>query len=152
MLNVDRAATGVRVRKALPRYTVSTIGKRTDNFSALRDYLFNYNTKRMGNGGLGHIHYQRLRLRELLNKNESLKFLIDADFVLEDVNNLDGNANSDEVLTPIRSRRYSILNEEDLNKAVKNAGNDIILALENKKLEKSGLRVKKINEITIHDV
>ena len=35
---LDKAVKGVRVRRALSRYAISTIGKRTDNFSALKAY------------------------------------------------------------------------------------------------------------------
>ena len=71
-------------------------------------------------------------------------------FFFKDILSSDEHGNFKEILTPIRSRRYNVLNEEDLNKAVNNAGNDIILILENKQLKKSGLRLKKVNKITIH--
>ena len=66
-----------------------------------------------------------------------MKLLIDVEFVLKSVEE------EEEILTTIRSRRYNILNEEDLNKAVNNAGNDIQIILENKQLKKSGLSIKK---------
>ena len=150
---LDKAVKGVRVRKALSRYAISTIGKRTDNFTALKAYANTYsitNIERMGFAGLGHIYYQKSRLREFLNKNKSMKLLIDVEFVLEYIDTLGGVGEGEDFLTPIRSRRYNILNEEDLNKAVNNAGNDVQLILENKQLKKSGLRLKKVNKITIH--
>ena len=77
-----------------------------------------------------------------------MKLLIDVEFVLRQV--IEEDETTEEVLTTIRSRRYNILNEEDLNKAVNNAGNDIQIMLENKQLKKSGLSIKKVNKITIH--
>ena len=61
-----------------------------------------------------------------------MKLLIDVEFVLKSVEE------DEEILTTIRSRMYPILNEDELNKAVNNAGNDIQITLENKQLEKSG--------------
>ena len=81
---LDKAVKGVRVRKALSRYAISTIGKRTDNFTALKGYANTYsitNIEKMGFAGLGHIYYQKSRLRELLNKNKSMKLLIDVEFL-----------------------------------------------------------------------
>ena len=77
-----------------------------------------------------------------------MKLLIDVEFVLRQV--IEEDETTEEILTTIRSRRYNILNEEDLNKAVNNAGNDIQIILENKQLKKSGLSIKKVNKTTIH--
>ena len=144
---LDKAVKGVRVRKALSRYAISTIGKRSDNFTALKGYANTYsitNIEKEGFKGLGHIYYQKSRLKEFLNKHKSMKLLIYVEFVLKSVEE------EEEILTTIRSRRYNILNEEDLNKAVNNAGNDIQIILENKQLKKSGLSMKKVNKITSH--
>ena len=144
---LDDAVKGVRVRKALSRYAISTFGKRTNNFTALKGYANTYsitNIEKEGFKGLGHIYYQKSRLKEFLDKHKSMKLLIDVEFVLKSVEE------DEEILTTIRSRRYNILNEDDLNKAVNNAGNDIQIMLENKQLKKSGLSIKKVNKITIH--
>ena len=140
---LDKAVKGVRVRKALSRYAISTIGKRTANFTALKGYAntcFITNIEKEGFKGLGHIYYQKSRLKEFLNKHKSMKLLIDVEFVLTSVEE------EEEIITTIRSRRYNILNEEDLNKAVNNAGNDIQIILENKQLKKSGLSIKKVKK------
>ena len=116
---LDKASKGVRVRKNLKRYAISTFGKRTDNFSALKRYANTYSIidiEKEGLKGLGHIYYQKSRLREFLNKHKSMKLLIDVEFVLEYVDTLDGVGEGETFLTIIRSRRYNILNEEDLNK------------------------------------
>ena len=47
-------------------------------------------------------------------------------------------------------RKHNILNEEDLNNALNNMASDIDLPVENKNLEQSGLKVKKVNKITVH--
>ena len=144
---LDKASKGVMVRKNLKRYAISTFGKRTDNFSALKRYANTYSIidiDKEGFKGLGHIHYQKSRLKEFLNKHKSMKLLIDVEFVLKSVEE------DEEILTTIRSRMYPILNEDELNKAVNNAGNDIQIILENKQLQKSGLSIKKVNKITIH--
>ena len=148
---LDKASKGVMVRKNLKRYAISTFGKRTDNFSALKRYANTYSIidiEKEGFKGLGHIYYQKSRLKEFLNKHKSMKLLIDVEFVLRQV--IEEDETTEEYLTTIRSRRYNILNEEDLNKAVNNAGNDIQIILENKQLQKSGLSIKKVNKITIH--
>ena len=83
---LDKAVKGVRVRKALSRYAISTIGKRTDNFTALKGYANTYsitNIEKEGFKGLGHIYYQKSRLKEFLNKHKSMKLLIDVEFVLK---------------------------------------------------------------------
>ena len=46
-----------------------------------------------------------------------MKLLIDVEFVLEYIDTLNGVGEGETFLTTIRSRRYNILNEEDLNKA-----------------------------------
>ena len=168
---LEKASKGIMVRRALKRYALSTFGTRTNEYTALKNYANTYaitNIEKMGYAGLSHIFYQKPRLRTYLNKHKSMKLLSDVEVEFVDVSNeledddnnevsvantFGINRDKDEektIITSIRSRRYNILNEDDLNKAIDNMASDIQITIENKPLRKSGLKIKKIHKITIH--
>ena len=50
----------------------------------------------------------------------------------------------------MRSRRYNILNIADLKKALDNMPKHIELQIENSELTRSGFKINKVNNISIH--
>ena len=96
-----------------------------------------------------------------------MKLLIDVEVIFDKVN-VDGDETEDTVNASntlgistkdendvqikhnMRSRRYNILNVGDLKKALENMPKDIELQIENSPLKHSGLKINKINKITIH--
>ena len=96
-----------------------------------------------------------------------MKLLIDVEVLFDKVN-VDGDETEDTVSASntlgistkdendvqiqhnMRSRRYNILNVGDLTNALENMPKDIELQIEHSPLKHSGLKINKINKITIH--
>ena len=79
-----------------------------------------------------------------LKKHKSMKVIAFVEIVFDDIET------EDEIIHPIKSRRYKICNEDDLVNALNNMGKDIEITVAEKQIEKSGLRVKQIHKITRH--
>ena len=144
---LNDASKKVMVRQALKSYAIKNKASITDEQSALKSYANSYsisNINLSGFKGLSYLKYQKERLNDYLKKHKSMKVLITVDLIFEHADE------EEEVSHTIGSRRYNILNEEDLNNAINNMASDIELLVENKNLKKSGLKVKKVNKITIH--
>jgi len=106
------------------------------------------NIKIKGLNGLSYINYQKDDLKEFLRKKGSLKVMVEALITFEE---LDENGDVKKEFThKLESRRYDVFNNEDLTDAFKRIPSDIDLAIEMRFLKKSGLRVKKVEEIHIH--
>ena len=149
---LNDASKKIMVRQALKSYAIKNKASITDEQSALKSYANSYsisNINLSGFKGLSYLKYQKERLNEYLKKHKSMKVLITVELVFTYLAE-DYNFDDEDRTHTIGSRRYNILNEEDLNSAINNMASDIELLVENKNLSKSGLKIKKMNKITIH--
>ena len=140
------------VHQALKSYAIKNKASITDEQSALKSYANSYsitNLNLSGFKGLSYLKYQKERLNDYLKKHKSMKVSITVDLVFTYVAEDEDDVDEDRTHT-IGSRRYNILNEEELNNAINNMASDIELLVENKNLSKSGLKIKKVSKITIH--
>ena len=118
------------VRKALKRHALSTLGTRTNVFTALKAYANTFaitNIQKLGYAGLSHTYYQKSRLKEFVNTNKSMKLLVDVFVEFKHLEDKDKD-----FVDSIRSRRYNILNQEDLNNSINKMATDIEISVENK--------------------
>ena len=94
----------------------------------------------------------RKKLTELLQQAKSMKLLIDVEVIFDKLRQQDDEPIEENIQIKhnMRSRRYNILNVGDLKKALENIPKDIELQIENSPLKHSGLKINKINKITIH--
>ena len=132
--------------KQFKSYAIRRKATITNERQALKRYANTYSISNInlnGYRGLSYLKYQKERLTEHLKKEKQMKVLIEVDVAFN-------HPEDDEVRHTIRSRRYNILNEEDLNKAINNMAGDIEEQIENSQLKRSGLTIKKIMKITIH--
>ena len=149
---LNDASKKIMVRQALKSYAIKNKASITDEQSALKSYANSYsitNINLSGFKGLSYLKYQKERLNDYLKKHKSMKVLITVDLVFTYLAEDEDDVDEDRTHT-IGSRRYNILNEEDLNNAINNMASDIELLVENKNLSKSGLKIKKVSKITIH--
>ena len=143
---LHRAGQQAKMRQAIQTYAIRRKAKITNERQALKRYANTYsisNINLSGYRGLSYLKYQKERLTEYLKKEKQMKVLIEVDVAFN-------HPEAEEVRHTIRSRRYNILNEEDLNKAINNMAGDIEEQIENSQLKRSGLTIKKIMKITIH--
>ena len=143
---LHRAGKQAKMRQAIQTYAIKRKATITNERQALKRYANTYsisNINLSGYRGLSYLKYQKERSTEYLKKEKQMKVLIEVDVAFN-------HPEEDEVRHTIRSRRYNILNEEDLNKAINNMAGDIEEQIENSQLKRSGLTIKKIMKITIH--
>ena len=100
--------------------------------------------------GLSYLRYQEDRLKQFLNNNTGMKVLIEVDFsIIADVSR-DADDTEGEPFIKFRSRRYEILNTDDILDVLNNMTLDIIRQISSSYLSKSNISIDKINKITIH--
>ena len=165
-----KASNTMRGIKTIQKYRIRAGAKTSETFSALKRYAHTYSITNIpfkGHKGLTSLFWQEKKLTEFLQQAKSMKLLIDAEALFEKVN-VDGDETEDTVSASntlgrptkdendvqlkhsMRSSRYNILNVGDLKKALENMPKDIELQIENSPLKHSGLKINKINKITIH--
>ena len=145
---LKRASQGIAVRKALKKYAIKQKAKITDEKSAFSKYANSFyisNINLKGYRGLSYIKYQEPRLKEFLQTAKNMKIRIDVDIIFNHKDEEDG-----ERKIKIPSRIYTVLNEEELKKAIDNMASDIEIKVENSQLRKSGYTIKKVDGIHIH--
>ena len=156
--------------KTIQKYRLKIGAKTSETFSALKGYANTYSISNIpfkGYKGLAYLLWQEKKLTEFLQQAKSMKLLIDVEVMFDKVyvdddetedtvsaSNTLGISTKDEkhvqIKHDMRSRRYNILNVGDLKKALENMPKDIELQIENSPLKHSGLKINKINKITIH--
>ena len=145
---LKRASQGIAVRKALKKYAIKQKATITDEKSAFSKYANSFyisNINLKGYRGLSYIKYQEPRLKEFLQTAKNMKIRIDVDIIFNHKDEEDG-----ERKIKIPSRIYTVLNEEELKKAIDNMASDIEIKVENSQLRKSGYTIKKVDGIHIH--
>ena len=101
--------------------------------------------------GLSYLRYQEDRLKQFLNNNTGMKVLIEVDFsIITKGGGEDADSTERPPFIKFRSRRYEILNTDDVLDVLTNMTQDIIRQIHSSYLQKSGLKIDKINKITIH--
>ena len=144
---LNDASKKIMVRQALKSYAIKNKASITDEQSALKSYANSYsisNINLSGFKGLSYLKYQKERLNDYLKKHKSMKVLITVELKFEKVDEEEEEKHS------VISRRYNILNEQDLSDAINTMASDIEITVENKNLNKSGLKIKKVSKITIN--
>ena len=146
--------------KTIQKYRLKIGAKTSETFSALKGYANTYSISNIpfkGYKGLTYLLWQEKKLTEFLQQTKSMKLLIDVEVVFDKLRQQDDDDGEDEPIEEniqikhnMRSRRYNILNVGDLKKALENIPKDIELQIENSPLKHSGLKINKINKITIH--
>ena len=86
--------------------------------------------------GLYYLKCQEDRLKQFLNKNTGMKILIHVDVLSKD-----GDA------ITFKSRRYEVLNTDDLTDVMTKMAKDTDTQIENAQLSKSNIVVEKMNKI-----
>ena len=157
---LKKASNTMRGIKTIQKYRLKIGAKTSETFSALEGYANTYSISNIpfkGYKGLTYLLWQEKKLTEFLQQAKSMKLLIDVEVLFDIVNQQDDDDGEDEptkeniqIKHDMRSRRYNILNVGDLKKALENMPKDIELQIENSPLKHSGLKINKINKITIH--
>ena len=89
--------------------------------------------------GLAYLKYQEDRIKQFLNRNTGMKIFIHVDAFSKDGDNI-----------TFKSRRYEVLNTDDVADVMSKMAQDIELQIENANLSKSNIVIEKINKITIN--
>ena len=144
---LKKASNTMRGIKTIQKYRIRAGAKTSETFSALKRYANTYSITNIpfkGYKGFTYLKWQEKRLSEYLEKEKSMKLIIDVDVLFD----------HHETETPtkftMRSRRYNILNIADLKKALDNMPKDIELQIENSELTRSGFIINKVHKINIH--
>ena len=127
---------------ALRKYAITQKATITDEQSAFKSYvnafsISNINLK--GLRGLSYLRHQEDRLKQFLNKNTGMKILIHVEALTEEGDNV-----------KFKSRRYEVLNTNDVMDVMSSMADDIEKQIESSQLGKSNIVIEKINKITIH--
>ena len=131
-----------RLNKALRSYAMKNKAITVDEVSAFKNYANSYsitNINLKGLKGLSYLKYQN-RLRRYLQDGAHPGMKITIVVYVK----------TDEGEIPFKSRRYEVLNVDDLDKALINMAEDIELQIENNQVKNYNLIVDKIDKITIH--
>jgi len=131
-----------KVSMALRKYAITQKATITDEQSAFKSYvnafsISNINLK--GLRGLSYLRHQEDRLKQFLNKNTGMKILIHVEALTEEGDNV-----------KFKSRRYEVLNTNDVMDVMSSMADDIEKQIESSQLGKSNIVIEKINKITIH--
>ena len=157
---LKKAPNTMRGIKTIQKYRLKIGAKTSETFSALKGYANTYSISNItfkGYKGLTYLLWQEKKLTEFLQQAKSMKLLIDVEVIFDKLRQQEEDDGEDEPIEEniqikhnMRSRRYNILNVGDLKKALENMPEDIELQIENSPLKHSGLKINKINKITIH--
>ena len=83
-------------------------------------------------------------IKKFMKANGAVKASLDVDFMVRD------QRNSEDSLFPTRTRQYEFLTEEDVKVGLVQMIAETRIDFENKDLKKSGLILKKIQQMTLH--
>ena len=126
----------------------------TDEQNAFKSYVnsyYNYNIKLKGWKGLTYLKYQEDRLKKLLNENTGMKVLIQVDVtIITPDDGEDDEGNHMRQVIKFRSRRFEVLNTDDISATITKMADDIQTQIGNSYLSSSGIVLDKIDKITIH--
>ena len=152
---LKKASNTMRGIKTIQKYRLKIGAKTSGTFSALKGYANTYSITNIpfkGYKGLTYLVWQEKKLTEFLQQAKSMKLLIDVEVIFDKLRQQDDEPIEENIQIKhnIRSRREDILNVGDLKKALENMPKDIELQIENSPLKHSGLKINKINKITIH--
>ena len=89
--------------------------------------------------GLSYLRYQEDRLKQSLTENTGMKILI----------HVDALSTKGDTIT-FKSRRYEVLNTDDVADVMNKMAQDIELQIEISQLGKSNIVIEKINKITVN--
>jgi hypothetical protein len=141
-----------RLNNALKRYAIKNFkAEINEGESHFQSYLNNTiisNINLKGLKGLTYVKYQEEALIRFLNKKGSMKLLIEAVVVFDQLDE-EGHVVKEFIRT-LNSRRYDIFNKDDLKEALNAIPGDIELQIQERYLQKSGLRVKGVEKININ--
>ena len=120
---LNQASDKNKVRSALKKYAITQKATITEEQSAFNSYVNSYsisNINMKGLRGLSYLKYQEDRLKQFLNNNTGMKILVQVDVVRknkdddeEDMKVLKNFINAEDIIK-FRSRRYEVLNTEDI--------------------------------------
>ena len=143
---LKNASKTLRANKKVLNQAIKRKAVVKDEKSALKAYTNQYtisNIRMDGLKGLSYFKYQFEKLNENLKVNKGMKMLSRVYARYYDV------VNDVMKVVPIQSRRYEILNEDDLREALNKIPIDIIVRLDEAQFWMSGLSIEKVEEITI---
>ena len=139
---LNQASNKNEARSALKEYAITQKATITDEQSAFKSYvnLFSISNINMkGLRGLSYLKYREDRLKQFLNKNTGMKIL----------NHVDALSKDDDTIT-FKSRRYEVLNTDDITDVMTKMAIDIETQIENAQLSKSNIVIEKISKITLN--
>ena len=101
--------------------------------------------------GLSYLKYQEYRLNQFLNNNTGMKVLIKVDFkIITPDDDEDDEGRIERQVIKFRSRRFEILNTDDISDTLNKMADDIQTQIGSSYLSSSGITLAKIDKITIH--
>jgi hypothetical protein len=139
---LNKASDKNKVRMSLRKYAIAQKATITDEQSAFKNYVNSFsisNINLKGLKGLSYLRYQEDRLKQFLNKNTGMKILIHVEALTDEGDTV-----------KFKSRRFEVLNTEDIIDAMTKVANDIETQIEVSQLSKSNIIIEKINKITVN--
>jgi len=100
--------------------------------------------------GLSYLIYQEDIFKQFLNNNTGMKVLIEVDFSINTKDEKDAEDTEETPFIKFRSRRFEILNTDDISDVLSKMAQDIIRQISSSYLRESGITINKIERITIH--
>ena len=111
--------------------------------------ISNINLK--GLKGLSYLKYHEDRLKQFLNKNTGMEVLIQVGFkVTHPADDEDDEGNAVRQVIKLRSRRFDILNTDDITDVLTKIIDDINIRIERSYLSDSNIAIDKLYKIAIH--
>ena len=139
---LNQASDKNKVRSAIKKYAITQKATITYEQSAFKSYVNSCSTSNInmkGLRGLSYLKYQGDRLKQFLNKNTGMKILIHVDALIKDGDTI-----------TFKSRRYEVLNTDDISDVMTNMAKDIDTQIENAQLSKSNIVIENIIKIIIN--
>ena len=131
--------------RPLQDYVKRFKSKITDEQQAFKGYANTYSVSDIrlkGLKGLSYLKYQKQRLAEFLNRNPSMKIIVETDLSFK-------NPDNELIQRRLRSRRYNIHNPDELNTVLNNIGHDIETQIEITEYIQSGLVLGQVEKLVI---
>ena len=151
---LNQACDKNKRRSAVRKYASTQKATITDEQSAFRNYVNAYyisNIKLSGWKGFTYLKYQEDRLKQLLNENTGMKVLTQVDFtIITPFDEEDDEGNDVRKVIQFRSRRFEVLNTDDITATLTKMSNDIQTQISNSYLWSSDIVLNKIKKITIN--
>ena len=126
---LNQASDKNKVRSALNKYAITQQATITDEQGAFKQYVNAYsisNIKLRGWNGLSYLKLQEDRLKKFLHENAGMEILIQVDFAIEaEADKGDDEGNYERKMIKFKSRRFEVLNTDDIVATLTKMADDI---------------------------